>query len=497
MYSLSLLVGAAALISPAIAQTWTLCNPLNTTCPDDPALGTNHTFYFNDSSTVTNSYNITNGVLAYGSDGTQFTVAKRGDSPTIQSQFYIFFGSVSVVMKAATGQGIISSIVLESDDLDEVDWEFMGGNATHAETNYFGKGNTTSFDRAIYYPVSSDVRENFHNYTIYWTSDNLEWYIDGQLVRTLPYAAANGGHNFPQTPMTLRMGVWAGGDPGNPNGTVEWAGGLTDFAAGPYTMVVQSAEVNDFSTGSAYQYTDHSGSWQSIKTIAGNSTAAKEILKTDTPQPSMAQKFAALPMGTKLAIYSGSGAAGAILLAALLFTCVRQRRAGRHERDVFNAKVEKEREEAYKDQMELREKGLGGWDKGAYEKLGEDALGGWGGSHMASGSHADVPPPVPKLPSNLSVNEVPSRSTSPVIPRMGSPAIQVPGRVLSPPHVSPNPQKAWNGGNVGGMIHSAGNAYSGGYGGSNNTPRSPSFPLSPQLTKEYPRSHSNGSYQRF
>ena len=76
----------------------------------------------------------------YGAQGTEFTINKRGDSPTIQSEWYIMFGSVSVIMQAATGQGIISSIVLESDDLDEIDWEFMGGNATHAETNYFGKG---------------------------------------------------------------------------------------------------------------------------------------------------------------------------------------------------------------------------------------------------------------------------------------------------------------------------------------------------------------------
>lgn len=267
MQYLSLLLGAAALISHVVAQTWTPCNPLNATCPNDPALGLNHTFYFNESSTVTNTFNITAGSLVYGLNGTEFTVAKKGDSPTIQSQWYIFFGSVSIVMKAASGQGIISSIVLESDDLDEVDWELMGGNGTHAETNYFGKGNTTSFDRAIYYPVSSDPRENFHNYTVHWTSSQLEWYIDSTLVRTLPYAAANGGDNYPQTPMTLRMGIWAGGDPDNAEGTIEWAGGLTDYNDGPYTMYVQSAQVNDFSTGSAYQYSDHSGSWQSIKAL--------------------------------------------------------------------------------------------------------------------------------------------------------------------------------------------------------------------------------------
>lgn len=268
MQYLSFLLGASALIAPVFAQTWTTCNPMNVTCPNDPALGISHNFVFNSSDTVTNSFNITAGSLVYGTNGTEFTVNKKGDSPTIQSQFYIFFGSVSVVMKAASGQGIISSIVLESDDLDEVDWEFLGGNGTHAETNYFGKGNTTSFDRAIYYPTGTDNRDNFHNYTVHWTSDQLQWYIDSNLVRTLPYAAANGGYNYPQTPMTVRLGIWAGGDSGNSNGTIEWAGGLTDYSQGPYTMVVQSALISDYSTGSAYQWTDKTGDWQSIKSIA-------------------------------------------------------------------------------------------------------------------------------------------------------------------------------------------------------------------------------------
>ncbi len=156
---------------------------------------------------MADSFNVTSGSLVYRTDGSEYTINKRKDSPTIQSKFYIFFGSVSVVMKAAKGQGIISSIVLESDDLDEVDWEFMGGNGTHAETNYFGKGNTTSFDRAVYHPMTTDPRDTFHNYTVHWTSDKIEWYIDSALIRTLPYAAANGGHNYPQTPMTVRLGV--------------------------------------------------------------------------------------------------------------------------------------------------------------------------------------------------------------------------------------------------------------------------------------------------
>jgi hypothetical protein len=68
--------------------------------------------------------------------------------------------------------------------------------------------------------------------------------------------------------MNVRLGIWAGGDPSNSNGTIEWAGGLTDFTKGPYIMTVQSAQISDFSTGSAYHWSDKSGDWTSIKSIA-------------------------------------------------------------------------------------------------------------------------------------------------------------------------------------------------------------------------------------
>ncbi|RFU35254.1 hypothetical protein B7463_g1087, partial [Scytalidium lignicola] len=474
MRSLSLLLGASTLLSTTFAQTWTLCNPLNATCPDDPALGTNHTFYFNTSRTIEQAYNITAGSLVYGANGTEFTVAKKGDSPTIQSQFYIFFGSISVIMKAAQGQGIISSVVLESDDLDEVDWEFMGGNHTFAETNYFGKGNQTTFDRAIYYPVSSDVTENFHNYTTLWTAEKLEWYIDGALVRTLPYAAANGGKNYPQTPMTIRIGIWAGGDSDEPEGTIEWAGGVTDYSKGPYTMYVQSATINDFSVGSAYQYSDHSGSWESIKVIAGNSTVLKTL---DAPPPlSAAEKWAKVPQSTKTGIYAGAGAAGAILLGALMFVCFRQRKKGRLEHAAYTAQVEKERQEAYQDQIQLREKGTTGVPAGVRA------------SQLPRGTPQS--PTSPLLGQNPTVPPMAGmRSPSPGIQRRGTPVLQQP---------APRSTQAWN----------PEEPFSDDYSENSNIPHSPGFGgparsltgpgQGPQaMAGNFPsRSFTNG-YQRF
>lgn len=264
----TLLLLVAGFITSTLAQTWTSCNPLNRTdCPLDTALGrSNYSIDFRTETMSDRVWNATAGSVTYGDDGAQFTINQKGDSPTVQTNFYYFFGQCEVIMRAATGQGIISSIVLESDDLDEVDWEFMGGNNSFVETNYFGKGNTTAYNRAIYYPVS-DPENTFHNYTTQWTAEKLEWFIDGELVRTLYYADANGGYNYPQTPMNVRLGIWAGGDPSEPKGVIEWAGGVTNYDDAPFTMTVQSVRVSDFSGGTQYKYGNESGSWQSIQIL--------------------------------------------------------------------------------------------------------------------------------------------------------------------------------------------------------------------------------------
>ena len=140
-------------------------------------------------------------------------------------------------MKAAKGQGIVSSIVFESDDLDEIDWEFVGTDTTHVQSNFFGKGNTTSYNRVEYIEVDSP-QDTFHTYSVDWNSDRINWIIDGSTVRTLTFDndLTVGGKNYPQTPMRVKLGNWCGGCKGMPKGTVTWAGGPTTFDDAPYTM---------------------------------------------------------------------------------------------------------------------------------------------------------------------------------------------------------------------------------------------------------------------
>lgn len=342
---------AALTAAPVAAQTFTSCNPLNTTdCPTNTALGTNHTYDFIASS-AGSTWNTTAGIIKYGSQGAEFTINTKGDSPTIQSEFYLFFGEVEIWMKAATGKGIVSSIVLESDDLDEVDWEFIGGNTTHVQSNYFGKGNTTSYDRALWHPVK-DPQDDFHNYTTRWTKESIEWFIDGASIRTLKYEDANGGKNFPQTPMNVRLGIWAAGDKdSNDNYTVQWAGGETDYKDVPYTMYIKSARVTDFSHGSEYSYGDMTGDWQSIKIKAGNSSVEKEL---NAPPPMTAsQRWNKLSPGAKIGVGSAVGVSAVALVVLAVVYCIRARRAGRREKAAADLEWERETREmsAYRQRM--------------------------------------------------------------------------------------------------------------------------------------------------
>ncbi|KAF2492647.1 concanavalin A-like lectin/glucanase, partial [Lophium mytilinum] len=260
---------AATLVS---AQTSTECDPTKKTCPNDLAIGTPFTSDFKTGRSSLEGWKITANDVAFVDAGAEFTIHKRGEAPTIATNGFFHFGYAEVKMKASGGQGIISSIVLESDDLDEVDWEFIGTTTTNVQTNYYGKGNTTTYDRMIPYDVKTP-QDTFHTFALNWTAESLTWLIDGVPQRTLHYAEAVDGKNYPQTPMNLRIGIWAGGDEDNSPGTISWAGGKTDYTKAPFTMTVDSVKIINNSPGKEYQYTDKSGSYESIKVIGEGDNA--------------------------------------------------------------------------------------------------------------------------------------------------------------------------------------------------------------------------------
>ena len=73
--------------------------------------------------------------------------------------------------------------------------------------------------------IEADALNNqneFHKYALNWTSESLTWIVDDKPTRTLNFADANGGKNYPQTPCNVRLGNWPGGD-SKDEGTRQWA----------------------------------------------------------------------------------------------------------------------------------------------------------------------------------------------------------------------------------------------------------------------------------
>ena len=201
----------------------------------------------------------------------------------------------------------------------------------------------------------------------------MEWFIDGASIRVTEFAGkgTNGGLNYPQTPMDVRLvshkhaqlstnalsnvnqGIWAGGDPKQPQGVIDWSGGLTSFDD-VYTMRVKSLQVSDYSEGKEYTWSDRSGSWQSIKATSGNSTVLNEIY-----EPSGVNAvWTRLSAGAKSGIVIGAIAGAGIIVAGLLLCCIIQGRKGKKEKAIADAAYEKEQAEFNQYRMQMMKGGF-------------------------------------------------------------------------------------------------------------------------------------------
>ncbi|KAJ5523320.1 hypothetical protein N7513_012864 [Penicillium frequentans] len=322
LFALFTILGITAVASA------TDCNPLeNTTCPADNALSTEHTWWLN-STLDSELWDMETGTADYTSTGADFSIKTENASTLLVSNFYIFFGVMETHVKMSPGRGIISSVILQSDDEDEIDWEWVGYNTSSVQSNFFGKGNTTTSDRGAFHNVANADTE-YHNYTSYWDKERLEWWIDGEKVRTVNYSEPTTlyGKNYPQTPCRVKASIWPVGLPSASVGNIEWGGGLVNWDDLPFTMSIQRIRVKDFSSGKEYEYEGTSGSYDSIKIVDGNSTAKAEIEKT--PAKTLAQKWNDLGEGAHIGVYCGAAAAGGLLIALFSWWCIRQRQQGR------------------------------------------------------------------------------------------------------------------------------------------------------------------------
>jgi hypothetical protein len=92
----------------------------------------------------------------------------------------------------------------------------------------------------------------------------------------------------------------------------------------------------------------------------GNSTVATHM--NDKSQ-TIGEKWAALPQSAKAGVYAGAAGALGLLLVIMVFCCIKQRRDGRKEQSIHEAKLHQERTEMMHMQAEWRKRGYAQFDK--------------------------------------------------------------------------------------------------------------------------------------
>lgn len=164
MHTPTLALALGALTNIARAQTFSDCDPTaGDKCEPNPAFANCNkatTFDFSslphgdsawkDDDKFNDFWEAAKSVsgkqLSIDDDGMALRIDNEKESgPLIMSNKYLFYGSVEVEVKAAPGVGVVTSIVLESNDRDEIDWVSSGSLCTATwKRNHGGKrGNET------------------------------------------------------------------------------------------------------------------------------------------------------------------------------------------------------------------------------------------------------------------------------------------------------------------------------------------------------------------
>ncbi|KAH8723760.1 concanavalin A-like lectin/glucanase domain-containing protein [Phaeosphaeriaceae sp. PMI808] len=211
-----------------------------------------------------------------GKKSTLLTMAKGTVGTLLASTHYVWYGKICAKLSTAQGKGVVTAFILMSDVKDEIDFEWVGVDGGHVQSNFYSQGVTNYNNGKNLTVQGSNTAEMMHEYCLDWKQDSLTWSIDGKDQRTLDrkstWNATSSRFDYPQTPARIMLSLWPAGLPSNEKGTIDWAGGEIDWNSpymqnGYYYARVSdvSVECYDAPSGAkkqgdkSYQYTDQRG----------------------------------------------------------------------------------------------------------------------------------------------------------------------------------------------------------------------------------------------
>ncbi|KAL6704442.1 putative glycosidase CRH2 [Coniothyrium glycines] len=211
-----------------------------------------------------------------GKKSTLLTMAQGTVGTLLASTHYVWYGKICSKLTTAQGKGVVTAFILMSDVKDEVDYEWVGVDTAHVQSNFYSQGVTVYTNGKNLTLPGGNTVDNMHEYCIDWKEDTLTWSIDGteqrKLERKNTWNATSGRFDYPQTPSRIMLSLWPAGLPSNEKGTIDWAGGEIDWNSpymqnGYYYARFQEVSVECYDPPSGaqvkgkktYKYTDAAG----------------------------------------------------------------------------------------------------------------------------------------------------------------------------------------------------------------------------------------------
>ncbi|CAK9145980.1 unnamed protein product [Ilex paraguariensis] len=142
---------------------------------------------------------------------------ERTGSGFVSQDLYLHgFFSASIKLPADYTAGVVVAFYMSNGDIfeknhDELDFEFLGnirGKDWRIQTNVYGNG-STNVGREERYGLWFDPSEDFHQYSILWTENQIIFYVDNVPIREIKRTEEMGG-DFPSKPMSLYATIWDG-----------------------------------------------------------------------------------------------------------------------------------------------------------------------------------------------------------------------------------------------------------------------------------------------
>ncbi|KAL9558117.1 hypothetical protein MBANPS3_001066 [Mucor bainieri] len=146
-------------------------------------------------------------------------------SPTFVYSTLLHYGTVSFNLQTAGKAGAVTAAVLLAPGGDEIDFEMLGAEQNKVQTNYFYGStpvyNVNSADTVVDINTASGI----HNYTLDWSPERIQFFVDGKLIRTSVNkndCDSQGNCTYPTHASAVKFGVW---DSSTSSGTTQWARG--------------------------------------------------------------------------------------------------------------------------------------------------------------------------------------------------------------------------------------------------------------------------------